>query len=67
MTAGSDSRHFALVSDAMFRFSPFRVKGEDLARLHGNNERMAIANLRRDSIGFYHQLLRNTQCAAPAQ
>jgi carboxypeptidase PM20D1 len=65
MTAATDSRHFSLVSDAVFRFSPFRVKGEDLARFHGNNERLAISNYG-EMIGFYHQLLSNTN-AAPAQ
>lgn len=64
MTAATDSRHFSLVSDAVFRFSPFRMKGDDLARFHGNNERLAIANYG-EMIGFYHQLLRNIN-AAPA-
>ncbi len=64
MTAATDSRHFSLVSDAVFRFSPFRVKGEDLARFHGTNERLAISNYG-EMIGFYHQLLRST-AAAPA-
>jgi acetylornithine deacetylase/succinyl-diaminopimelate desuccinylase-like protein len=27
MTAATDSRHFSLVSDAVFRFSPFRAEG----------------------------------------
>ena len=48
MIAATDSRHFSLVSDAVYRFSPFRLKGEDLARFHGNNERLAIVELRRD-------------------
>ncbi|MGJ7496276.1 M20 family peptidase [Variovorax sp. RT4R15] len=59
MTAATDSRHFSLVSKAVFRFSPIRVKSEDLARFHGNNERVSIANYA-EMIGFYHQLLRNT-------
>ena len=65
MTAATDSRHFSIVSDAVYRFSPFRMKSEDLARFHGNNERLAISNYG-EMIGFYHQLLRNTN-AAPAQ
>ena len=59
MTAATDSRHFSLVSDAVYRFSPFRVKAEDLARFHGTNERVSIANYG-EMIQFYHQLLRNT-------
>jgi carboxypeptidase PM20D1 len=59
MTAATDSRHFSLVSDAVYRFSPFRVKAEDLARFHGTNERLAISNYG-EMIQFYHQLLQNT-------
>ena len=59
MTAATDSRHFSLVSDAVYRFSPFRVKAEDLARFHGTNERLSIANYG-EMIQFYQQLLRNT-------
>ena len=65
MTAATDSRHFSIVSDAVFRFSPFRMKNEDLARFHGNNERLAISNYG-EMIGFYRQLLSNAN-AAPAQ
>ncbi len=64
MTAATDSRHFSIVSDAVFRFSPFRMKNEDLARFHGNNERLSISNYG-EMIGFYHQLLRNTSAAQP--
>ena len=60
MTAATDSRHFSLVSDAVYRFSPFRVKAEDLARFHGTNERVSIANYG-EMIQFYQQLLRDTQ------
>jgi carboxypeptidase PM20D1 len=59
MTAATDSRHFGLVSDAVYRFSPIRVTGEDLPRFHGTNERLSIAGYG-DMIRFYHQLLRNT-------
>lgn len=59
MTAATDSRHFSLVSDAVYRFSPIRVTGEDLPRFHGTNERLSIAGYG-DMIRFYHQLLRNT-------
>ncbi|RZL45364.1 MAG: M20 family peptidase [Variovorax sp.] len=59
MTAATDSRHFTGLSDSVYRFSPFRVKNEDLARFHGTNERLAISNYA-EMIQFYHQLLRNT-------
>lgn len=59
MTAATDSRHFSILSDSVYRFSPFRVKSEDLARFHGTNERISIANYG-EAIQFYHQLLQNT-------
>jgi len=59
MTAATDSRHFSALSDSVYRFSPFRVKSEDLVRFHGTNERIAIANYG-EAIQFYHQLLQNT-------
>ncbi|WP_218511043.1 M20 family peptidase [Variovorax sp. dw_308] len=60
MTAATDSRHMSLISKSVYRFSPFRMKSEDLARFHGTNERVSIANYA-EMIGFYHQLLLNTE------
>ncbi|WP_256856473.1 M20 family peptidase [Variovorax sp. KK3] len=59
MIAATDSRHFSIVSDAVYRFSPVRAKPEELPRFHGTNERISIANYI-EMIQFYHQLLRNT-------
>jgi carboxypeptidase PM20D1 len=56
--AGTDSRHYTPLTDNIYRFSPMRFKSEDLARLHGTNERIAISNYV-EVIQFYHQLLRN--------
>jgi carboxypeptidase PM20D1 len=60
MIAATDSRHFAALSDHIFRFSPVRAAPQDLARFHGTNERIAQANLG-ELIRFYHRLL--TQAA----
>jgi len=62
--AGSDSQHFVPIADSIYRFSPVRVKPEDVSRLHGTNERIAIANLA-ELVRFYHQLLANLN-ASPA-
>ncbi|KWT82924.1 MULTISPECIES: M20 family peptidase [unclassified Variovorax] len=59
MIAATDSRHFSILSDAVYRFSPVRARPEDLSRFHGTNERILIANYV-EMIRFYHQLLRNT-------
>ena len=64
--AGSDSQHFVPIADSIYRFSPVRVKPEDLARLHGTDERISVANLG-ELVRFYHQLLRNLNAPAPVQ
>jgi carboxypeptidase PM20D1 len=64
MIAATDSRHFAAVSDHVYRFSPVRAKPEDLARFHGTNERIAESNLG-ELVRFYHQLLRNLNAPTP--
>ncbi|MGA0572620.1 M20 family peptidase [Variovorax sp. VNK109] len=61
--AGSDSHHFTGLTDNIYRFSPVRVKPEDLPRLHGTDERIATANLA-ELVRFYHQLLRNLNAPA---
>ncbi len=56
----TDSRHFDGVADAVYRFSPVPAKVEDLARSHGTDERMSIANCV-ELIQFYHQLISANQ------
>jgi carboxypeptidase PM20D1 len=56
MLGGTDSRHFADISDQIFKFSPVRARSEDLARFHGTNERISLDNLA-ELIRFYHRLV----------
>lgn len=53
---GTDARHFAGISDHIYRFSPVRVRDGDADRIHGSNERLAVANYA-ELIRFYHHLL----------
>ena len=53
---GTDSRQFGDIADQVYRFMPIRFKPEDLPRLHGNDERIAIDQLA-DMVRFYHRLL----------
>jgi carboxypeptidase PM20D1 len=62
MLAATDSRHYAGITQSIFRFSPVHAKTEDLLRFHGTNERISIANYA-DMIRFYRRLIENT--AAP--
>jgi len=53
---GTDSRHFEDVADQVYRFMPIRFTPDDLPRLHGTDERIAITQLA-DMVRFYHRLL----------
>lgn len=59
MVAATDSRHFAGVTDNIFRFSPVRATSEDLKRFHGTNERLSVEGYA-DMIRFYRRLLANS-------
>jgi carboxypeptidase PM20D1 len=56
MVGGTDSQHFGIVSDHIYKFSPVRARPEDLPRFHGTNERITTANLA-ELIRFYHRLV----------
>lgn len=56
MLAASDARHYDAVADASYRFMPMRFKPEDLPRVHGTDERIAVDQLA-DMVRFYHRLL----------
>lgn len=58
MLGATDARYFDGVADNVYRFSPVRAGAADLARFHGTNERISVANYT-EMIQFYYQLLRN--------
>ncbi len=55
---GTDSKHYVAVADSSYRFLPIRLTSEDLKRIHGSDERIAVTDYI-ESIRFYVQLLRN--------
>ena len=61
---GTDARHYARLSDNVYRFSPYRMGTEALELAHGTNERIEVANLKR-GVRFYRQLLLDS--AGPPQ
>jgi carboxypeptidase PM20D1 len=54
----TDSRHYAPVADSVIRFMPCTMKPEDLARIHGTNERIALSTYE-TYIKFYMQFIKN--------
>lgn len=54
----TDTRHYVGLAENSYRFVPMRLKADDIQRIHGTNERIAIDNYA-DIIRFYVQVLRN--------
>lgn len=59
---GTDSRYFTEVSDCVYRFMPVKLTSEDLARIHGKDERLGVAAFA-DCIRFYKRLIENAAAA----
>jgi carboxypeptidase PM20D1 len=53
----TDSRHFGAIAGQIFRFLPVHLSSEDLASVHGVNERISTASLTR-AYAFYVDYLR---------
>lgn len=58
MTGATDSRHYLAIADQVFRFDPFHLGPDDLNRIHGTDERLAISDLA-PAVGFYVRLMKN--------
>jgi carboxypeptidase PM20D1 len=56
LMAATDSRHFAPIADAVYRFAPFRARPEDMSRIHGTNERLDTADADA-AVAFYRRLI----------
>ncbi|WP_373086311.1 M20 family peptidase [Sneathiella sp.] len=63
MLAGSDSKHYEDISENNYRFIPMRLGPDDLARIHGTNERILIDNYI-EIIQFYRRLMENAASGA---
>ena len=53
----TDSRHYARIARDQYRFVPIRATPEDLARIHGTDERIAIADYA-DAVRFFAEFIR---------
>jgi carboxypeptidase PM20D1 len=52
----SDARHFQDLSENIYRFMPFRLGANDVQRIHGTNERLAISSFY-EGIYFYQRII----------
>ena len=55
--AGTDAKKYEKVCSAVYRFAPFKVKSDDLNRMHGTNERISYENIEK-CVQFYIQLIK---------
>jgi carboxypeptidase PM20D1 len=55
----TDARYYTVISRNVYRFAPIHLRPEDLGRIHGTNERIAIADYA-GMIRFYVGLLRTS-------
>ncbi len=58
MLATSDARHYTSLAKNVYRFLPVTLNNEDIAGIHGVNERIGVENYKQ-SIRFYVQILKN--------
>lgn len=56
VVVATDSRHYAGLTDRVYRFAPNRFGPDDLARIHGTDERVGIEDYGR-MIEFYRRLI----------
>ena len=54
----TDARHYEALSDNVFRFLPVRLAPQDLQRMHGTNERLAVRDYER-AVRFFRELILN--------
>lgn len=52
----TDAKHYAGLGEHVYRFSPIRLGPEDLPRLHGVDERIAVADLH-GAVEFYVRVM----------
>ena len=59
VVGGTDSRHYAGVAGNVFRFSGALVGADDMGRVHGTDERIAV-DAYADLVRFFIQYVHNT-------
>jgi len=55
----TDARHYAGLSDCVYRFTPNLLENQDLKRIHGTDEAVGVENYAK-GIGFYVRFVQNT-------
>jgi carboxypeptidase PM20D1 len=59
LVGATDSRHYAKLTENIFRFLPIALQSQDIKRYHGIDERISIQDYER-CVRFYTQMIRNS-------
>lgn len=59
VVGATDSRHYAKLSDNIYRFVPIRMGPGDTRRFHGTDERISVEDYER-CVRFFIQIIRNS-------
>jgi carboxypeptidase PM20D1 len=62
VVGATDGRHYAQLGGPVYRFLPLRLTADDLPRIHGVNERIAVDDLA-EVVGFYRRVVRGADAA----
>lgn len=62
--AATDSRYYASLASDIYRFLPLHITPDDLKRIHGVDERIAIKNYA-ELIGFLARFIENMTASRP--
>lgn len=57
LSAGTDSKHYVKIVQAIYRIAPILQTSRDLEGVHGPDERISVENVRRCAL-FYHELMK---------
>lgn len=60
MLGSTDSKHFQEISENVYRFLPVRMDREEVAKIHGVNERISL-KAHMESIAFYQTFIEELQ------
>ena len=58
LIGSTDSKHFEQVAENAYRYLPVRMDGEELSKIHGVNERIAVS-AHMECIAFYETLIKD--------
>jgi len=58
MVGNTDTNHYLKLSPNIYRFSPTFMYPQDIARFHGDNERISVENYGQ-AVNFYSHLMTN--------